>query len=79
MQKEIAMLTELIRRAQLLALLVRVYLLILLGLPVVQKKHTARSSARRSPSPWGFEARKVGKIGNRAYAVRLQLVAVSLA
>ena len=63
----------------LVLLLVRVFLLTPLGVMAAEKKHTPRSATRRSPArPWGFEARKVGKIGNRAYAVRLQLVSVAI-
>lgn len=72
--------SELVRRAHLLAVLLLVSLLTLAGLPVAQKRHTARSTARPSPAPrpWGLEARKVGQLGRRAYALRLQLVVVSL-
>lgn len=71
--------TELLRRAALVLWILVVSLLTMLGLKPAGKVHTPRSTAPRSPArPWGFEARKVGKIGNRAYAVRVQLVAVSL-
>jgi hypothetical protein len=70
---------ELVRRAALVLLWLGVFLQVLFGLMPAGKVHTPRSTAPRSPArPWGFEARKVGKIGNRAYAVRVQLVAVSL-
>ena len=70
---------ELVRRAALVLWILLVSLLTLAGLPVVQKKHTARSTARRSPArPWGLEARKVGQLGRRAYAVRFQVVVVSI-
>ncbi len=69
---------ELVRRAALVLWILVVSLLTLAGLKPAERVHTPRSTARRSPAPWGFEARKVGKIGNRAYAVRVQLVAVSL-
>ncbi len=69
---------ELVRRAALVLWILLVSLLTMLGLTPAGKVHTRAYQARRSPAPWGFEARKVGKIGNRAYAVRVQLVAVSL-
>lgn len=69
---------ELVRRAHLLALLLLVFLLTPLGLMPAGKVHTRAYQAPRSPAPWGFEARKVGKIGRRAYAVRLQLIAVAV-
>ena len=69
---------ELVRRAALVLLLVRVFLLTMLGLKPAERVHTRAYQAPRSPAPWGFEARKVGKIGNRAYAVRLQLVSVAV-
>lgn len=70
---------ELVRRAQLLALLVRVFLLTPLGLMPAGKEHTARSTAPRSPArPWALEARTVRKVGRRVVAVRLQLIAVAV-
>ena len=69
---------ELVRRAALVLLWLGVFLQVLFGLTPAGKVHTRAYQAPRSPAPWGFEARKVGKIGNRAYAVRVQLVAVSL-
>lgn len=71
---------ELVRRAALVLLLVRVFLLTPLGLTPREKRHTPHSTARRSPAPrpWGLEARKVGQLGRRAYAVRFQVVVVSL-
>ena len=69
---------ELVRRGQLLALLLLVFLLTPFGLMPDRKEHARAYQPPRSPAPWGFEARKVGKIGNRAYAVRLQLVSVAV-
>ncbi len=69
---------ELVRRAALVLLWVGVFLQVLFGLMPAGKVHTRAYQAPRSPAPWGFEARKVGKIGRRAYAVRLQLIAVAV-
>ena len=68
--------SELVRRAALVLWILLVSLLTLAGLTPAERVHTRAYQAPRSPAPWGFEARKVGKIGNRAYAVRLQLVSV---
>ena len=65
---------ELARRAALVFLLVRVFLLTTAGEITSWKKHTPRRPAR----PWGLEARKVGQLGRRAYALRFQVVVVSL-
>ena len=72
---------ELVRRATLVLLLVRVFLLTTAGELTSWKGHTRAYQARRSPAPrpWGLEARKVGQLGRRAYALRLQVVVVSLA
>lgn len=68
---------ELARRAALVLLLVRVFLLTTAGELTSLKKHTAPRSARgRSPQPWGLEARTVRRIGPRLVAFRLQLVIV---
>lgn len=71
---------ELVRRGHLVLWILLVSLLTLAGLPVVQKEHTPAYQARRSPAPrpWGIEARKVGQLGRRAYALRFQVVVVSL-
>ena len=67
---------ELVRRAALVLLLVRVFLLTTASEITSQKEHTAPRSP--APRPWGLEARKVGQLGRRAYALRLQVVVVSL-
>ena len=70
---------DVMRRAALVLLLVRVFLLTPLGLLTSRKVHTRAYQARRSPArPWGLEARKVGQLGRRAYALRVQVVVVSL-
>ena len=70
---------DVLRRAALVLLWAGVFLQVLLGLKPAEKVHTRAYQARRSPArPWGFEARKVGKIGNHVYAVRLQLVSVAV-
>jgi hypothetical protein len=66
------------RRAALVLLLVRVFLQVLFGLMPAGKVHTRAYQAPRSPAPWGFEARKVGKIGRRAYALRVQVLTVAV-
>lgn len=70
--------TELVRRAALVLWILLVSLLTLAGLPVGERVHTHAYQARRSPAPrpWGLEARKVGQIGRRAYALRVQLVVI---
>ena len=71
---------ELVRRAALVLWILIVSLLTLAGLPVVRKERTRAYHAPRSPArPWGLEARKVGQLGRRAYALRFQVVVVSLA
>ncbi len=70
------MIAELLRRAALVLLWAGVFLLTPLGLLTSRKVHTPRRSA---PRPWGLEARKVGQLGRRAYALRVQVVVVSLA
>ena len=68
---------ELVRRAALVLLLVRVFLLTTASEITSRKEHTPR---RPAPArPWGLEARKVGQLGRRAYALRVQVVVVSLA
>lgn len=67
---------DVMRRAALVLLLVRVFLLTPLGLLTSRKVHTP---CRPAPRPWGLEARKVGQLGRRAYALRVQVVVVSLA
>lgn len=69
---------ELVRRAALVLWILVVSLLTMLGLKPAGKVHTPRSTARRSPAPWGFEARKVGQLGGKVFALRFQLVVVSL-
>ena len=67
---------EVAQRARLLALLVCVCLCTI-GHELASS--TGRSVRRRRPArPWGLEARKVGQLGRRAYAVRFQVVVVSL-
>lgn len=68
------MIADGLRRAALVLLWARVFLQCLLGLAPAEKKHTPRRPAR----PWGLEARKVGQLGRRAYALRVQVVVVSL-
>ena len=69
---------ELVRRAALVLLLVRVFLLTTAGELTSLKTHTARRSPARGrrPQPWGVEARTVRRIGPRLVAFRLQLVIV---
>ena len=69
---------ELVRRGAVVALWLAVYLRVLFGLALVERKHTApRSPARgRQPQPWGVEARQIRRVGGRLVAVRLQLVIV---
>ena len=69
---------ELVRRGAVVALWLGVYLRVLFGLALVERKHTARRSPARgrSPQPWGLEARTVRRIGPRLVAFRLQLVIV---
>ena len=70
---------ELMRRAQLLALLVRVFLLTTASEITSRKEHTARRSARRSPArPWALEARAVRKVGRRVVAIRVQVLTVAM-
>ncbi len=73
--------SELVRRAQLLALLLLVFLLTPFGLMPAGKVHTRAYHAPPSPAPrpWGLEARKVGQLGRKVFAVRFQVVVVSLA
>ena len=67
---------ELVRRGAVVALWLGVYLRVLFGLGLVERKHTARRSPARgrSPQPWGVEARTVRRIGPRIIALRFQLV-----
>ena len=69
---------ELVRRAALVLLLVRVFLLTTAGELISVKTHAPRRSPARgrSPQPWGVEARTVRRIGPRLVAFRLQLVIV---
>lgn len=71
---------ELVRRAGLVLLVAGVFLQGLLGLLPAEKVHTApRSPARgRKPQPWWLEARRAGRVAGRLYAVRLQVVVVTL-
>ncbi len=70
---------ELVRRAALVALLVRVFLLVLLGLPVGEKVHTHTYQAPRSPArPWALEARHIRQYGRRVVALRIQVITVAL-
>ena len=64
---------DVMRRGAIVALWVRVFLLVLLGLPVGEKVHTAPVAR-----PWGFEARHIRRYGRRVVAVRVQLLAVTL-
>ena len=67
---------ELVRRGAVVAVWLAVYLRVLCGLALVERKHTARRSPARgrSPQPWGLEARTVRRIGPRIIALRFQLV-----
>lgn len=69
---------DVMRRAALVLLWMGVFLQVLFGLMPAEKVHTHAYQARRSPAPrpWGLEARKVGQIGRRAYALRVQLVVI---
>ena len=68
---------DLLRRAALGLLLVRVFLLTTAGEITSLKKHTApRSTRGRRPQPWGLEARQIRRVGGRLVAFRLQLVIV---
>lgn len=67
---------EVAQRARLLVLLVCVCLYTI-GNELASS--TRRSVRRPAPArPWGLEARKVGQLGRRAYALRFQVVVVSL-
>ena len=67
---------ELMRRAHLVLWVALVFLLTTAG---ELASSTRRSVRRPAPAqPWGLEARKVGQLGRRAYAVRFQVVIVSL-
>ena len=67
---------ELMRRAHLVLWVALVFLLTTAG---ELASSTRRSVRRRRPArPWGLEARKVGQLGRRAYAVRFQVVVVSI-
>lgn len=71
---------DVMRRGAIVALWLRVFLLVLLGLPVGEKEHTRAYQAPPSPArPWALEARTVRKVGRRVVAVRLQVLTVSLA
>ena len=67
---------ELVRRAALVLLLVRVFLLTTAGELISLKGHPPRRSPARgrSPQPWGLEARTIRRIGPRIVVVRLQMV-----
>lgn len=69
---------ELVRRAALVLLLARVFLLTTAGELISLKRHTPRRSParRRRPQPWGLEARQIRRVGGRLVAFRLQLVIV---
>ena len=71
---------DVLRRAALVALLVRVFLLTTASEITSRKEHTPRRPAPPSPArPWALEARTVRKVGRRVVAVRLQVLTVSLA
>ena len=70
---------ELVRRAALVLLWLGVFLQVLFGLMPAGKVHTRAYQAPRSPArPWGLEARKVGQLGGKVFALRFQLVVVSV-
>ena len=70
---------ELVRRGAIVALWLRVFLQVLLGLKPAERVHTRAYQAPRSPArPWALEARTVRKVGRRVVAVRLQLIAVAV-
>ncbi len=71
---------DVLRRAALVALLVRVFLLTTASEITSRKEHTRAYQAPPSPArPWALEARTVRKVGRRVVAVRLQVLTVSLA
>ena len=69
---------ELVRRGAVVAVWLAVYLRVLCGLALVERKHTARRSPARgrSPQPWGLEYRTARRVGGRLLAVRVQVLAL---
>ena len=65
---------ELVRRAALVLLLVRVFLLTTASEITSRKVHTARGPAR----PWALEARHIRQYGRRVVALRIQVITVAL-
>lgn len=71
---------ELVRRAALVLLWAGVFIQCTFGLLPAERLHTARSTPPRSPArPWALEARHIRRYGRRVVALRVQLVAVSIA
>lgn len=69
---------EFVRRGALVLLLVRVFLLTITSEIASQKVHTPPAVAPPRPRVWGMETRTVGRLGRRAYALRVQLVVANL-
>jgi hypothetical protein len=65
---------DVLRRAALVLLLVRVFLLTTAGEITSRKVHTARGPAR----PWALEARHIRQYGRRVVALRIQVITVAL-
>lgn len=68
--------TELVRRAAIIALWVGVYLRVVLGSVVVRGNTPRPGSPARKP--WAMETRHIRRYGKRIVAIRLQVVAVAL-
>ena len=68
------MVSELTRRAAIVALWVGVYVQVLLGLPPATRGHTHRPTL----SPWGVEARHIQRFGRRVVAIRVQVLTIAV-
>lgn len=70
---------DVLRRAALVALLVRVFLLTTASEITSRKEHTHTYQAPRSPArPWALEARHIRQYGRRVVALRIQVITVAL-